>query len=128
MTSSASLKRYAGSVAVGGASFACAIVVVVLMFEIVYGTYQLLGARDAAASIRRVLAYSAFMFIVAPPLAILFDLPLLAARRWRTNVLVSCLVAGVLAGLIGNPLVKVISRFNDCELGHAFPYDIAGCD
>ena len=117
------MKRYVISVVVGAVAFALALAVGLLMLEIIFGSYQYFDARHAGAFMRRLLSWAALLGIVGPTLTVLFGLPFVAARRWRTSVVIGAVVAGLLAGVVADRVLHVISSINQSEAGHPFPYD-----
>lgn len=106
----------------------CAIVAGVIMVVSIYGLYDVFDAFHSTAAVRRLLAWAGFLSVVGPSLGVLFGVPFLAARWWRTSAIVGLVVAGILAGLAADRVLFELSLLNDCGLDHAFPYDIAGCD
>lgn len=122
------MKRYAVSSLTGVISFACAAAVLLGMVVATYGPLNATDGLGAGSGGRRVLAYAAFLLVLAPAAVALVALPVVVARRWRINTLLAVVVACVLAGVVAHEVFQYLSVVNDCVLGHAFPYDVTGCD
>lgn len=122
------MSRYAGSALVGIGAFVLAVVTLFVMIVATFGPIEYSTAEQAGYTLRRPLAWLAFVLVAGPPSVVLVGVPFAAARRWGTSALVALVVAMALGGLAADTALIYISQLNDCVLEHSFPYVVAGCD
>lgn len=122
------LARRAAPLVVGPAAFAAAMAAGVVLLYAVYIPAHLARAPHAPALLRRLVVYGATALVVGGALAVLFGLPIVVARRWHFNALLSVVIAAAIMGITAHYALQTLSVINDCEYGHAFPLDVAGCD
>lgn len=120
--------RLLAALAIGFAGFVSALFVLYIAAAATYTAFRAADVADAGLGTRHALAYASLVWILVPSLAVLFWVPLLAARRLRANVLAAVIVAGLLGGVSGDWLLTRISTTNQCEVGYSFPYDFGACE